>query len=95
MFYPQNSIKKLYLCKSGGWHSVINAEDATEAVTQAMTEALIHFASTDQANFVVGTAIMCQEITEDLENAHFFSSSAILANAGFHDLAKDLEPINE
>jgi hypothetical protein len=38
---------------------------------------------------------MCQEITEDLENAHFFSSSAILANAGFHDLAKDLEPINE
>ena len=95
MFYPENSIKKLFLCKSGGWQSVINAEDAAEAVTQAMTEALIHFATTDQPNFVVGTAIMCQEINEDLEKAYFFSSSAILANAGFHDLAKDLEPIQE
>jgi hypothetical protein len=95
MFYPKNSIKKLFFCKSGGWTSVINAEDAAEAVTQAMTEALEHFATTDQSNFVVGSAIMCQEINEDLENAKFFHSSAILANAGFHDLAKDLESINE
>jgi hypothetical protein len=38
---------------------------------------------------------MCQEINEDLENAKFFHSAQILANAGFHDLAKDLESINE
>ncbi len=95
MFYPKNSIKKLFFCKSGDWASVINAEDAAEAVTQAMTEALVHFATTEQENFVVGSAIMCQEINEDLENARFFHSGAILANAGFHDLAKDLEPINE
>lgn len=95
MFYPKDSINKLYLCKSGGWTSIINAEDATEAVTKAVTEALEHFATKDEPNFVIGSLILCQEIVEDLETATYFYSGAILANAGFHELAKDLEQINE
>ncbi len=95
MFYPKDSINKLYLCKSGGWTAVINAEDATEAVTKAVTQALEHFAVKDEPNFVIGSLILCQEIVEDLETATYFYSGAILANAGFHELAKDLEQINE
>lgn len=95
MFYPKDSINKLYLCKSGGWTAVINAEDAAEAATKAVTQALEHFATKDEPNFVIGSLILCQEIVEDLETATYLYSGAILANAGFHELAKDLEQINE
>jgi hypothetical protein len=93
MFYPKNSVKKLFLCKSGGWSSIVNADDASEAVTLAVTEALEHFAAKDEPNFIVGSLIMSQEIKEDFEAATYFSTPAILANAGFHDLAKDLETL--
>jgi|DEB19_MinimDraft_3_1074340.scaffolds.fasta_scaffold32958_2 hypothetical protein len=95
MFLPPNSRKKLYLCQSGGWSSVINAEDASEAAAKAMTESLEHFVVQDEPNFTVGTLISCQEIIEDFESATYFLSTAVLADAGFHELAKDLIPANE
>lgn len=95
MFIPKNSSQKLFFCKSGGWSSVVLAGDAAEAATKAVTEALEDFAMHDQKNFVIGSLILCQEIIEDLETATYLYSPMVLADAGFHELAKDLEATNE
>ena len=95
MFIPEKSKQKLFLCTSGGWTSVVSAEDASDAASKAVVEALTHFAEKDEPNFVVGSLIMCQEIVQDLEKATYFYTPAVLADAGFHDLAKDLIPVNE
>ena len=60
-----------------------------------MIEALTHFAEKDEPNFVIGSLIMSQEIIEDLESATYFYTPVVLADAGFHDLAKDLQVSNE
>lgn len=95
MFIPEKSKQKLFLCKSGGWTSIVQAEDWADAASKAVIEALTHFAEKDEPNFVIGSLIMCQEIVEDLETATYFYTPVILADAGFHELAKDLEAINE
>lgn len=80
---------------SAGWRSVVTAEDPAEAVSKAVAEAVTHFALSDKENFVIGSLILCQEILEDLESATYFYAPEVLADAGFHDLAKDLEKLNE
>ncbi len=95
MFIPEKSKQKVFLCKSGGWTCVVQAEDWADAASKAVTEALMYFVEKDQDNFVVGSVILCQEIVEDLESCTFFYTPAVLADAGFHDLAKDLTVTNE
>jgi hypothetical protein len=95
MFIPEKSKQKIFICKSGGWTSIVQAEDCADAASKAVIEALTHFAEKDEPNFVIGSLIMSQEIIEDLESATYFYTPVVLADAGFHDLAKDLQVSNE
>lgn len=82
--------QKIFLVKSGDWECAVNASDAEDAASKAVEQVMLTHQEAGVEDFNMGFLISCQEILEDLEKTSYVYSSTILANNGYHDLAKEL-----
>jgi len=89
MIIPKNNLKKLFLCQSADWIGLINAEDESEAAAMVVVEA-IERACEKGNQFNIGMMISCQEINKNDDSSSYIYSPTVLADAGFHEMAKEL-----
>jgi len=94
MILPKNKLKKLFICQSADWISVINSDDEHEAAAMAVSEA-ITLAGKKGGHFNIGMMISCQEINKNDDSCSYIYSPTVLADAGFHEMAKELIQSNK
>lgn len=94
MIIPKNNLKKLFICQSADWLNIINAEDESEAAAMAVTEA-VEWACKKGNQFNIGMMISCQEINKNDDSCSYVYSPTVLADAGFHEMAKELIKSNK
>jgi hypothetical protein len=94
MIISKNNLKKLFVCHSADWLVVVNAEDEQEAAALAVFEAVEH-AGKKSDNFNIGMMISCKEINKNDDSCSYIYSPTVLADAGFHDMAKQLIQSNK
>ena len=94
MILPKNKLKKLFICQSADWISVINADDECEAAAMAVSEA-ITIAGKKGDHLNIGMMISCQEINKNDDSCSYIYSPTVLADAGFHEMAKELIQSNK
>lgn len=94
MIISKSNLKKLFICQSADWLSVISAEDESEAAAMAVTEA-VECACKKGNQFNIGMMISCEEINKNNDLCSYIYSPTVLADAGFHEMAKELIQSNK
>jgi hypothetical protein len=94
MIISKSNLKKLFICQSADWLTVINAEDESEAAALAVSEAVNRACKKDN-HFNIGMFFSCQEINKNDDSCSYIYSPTVLADAGFHDMAKELIQSNK
>jgi len=85
----------LYLVKCSGWQVAVSSDSHEEACTQAVTHMLKKEGDQLSLSCVIISANVSKSIDFDFNEEHtmFHASSKILANAGFHNISKNLKQI--
>jgi hypothetical protein len=100
MFRKINDNANFYLCQSADWQCVVCAEDEEAAATITM-EKLILENPTETSNYKLSFATVVEKLKNNMveegaqPNHAVFYTPMILANAGFHLEAANLEKILE
>lgn len=81
-----------YYVQSGNWTKIVRAADPMEAATIAVEQI---YNSSNSKTYKVGVVTLIWDVKDkrnnDLEKQLYLYTPAILANAGFHDIAKKLD----
>lgn len=81
-----------FYIKTGNWHRIVRASDPMEAATQAIEQI---YNSNNNKSYKVGVVTMIWDLKDkrdnNIEKQLFLYTPAILANAGFYEIAKKLD----
>jgi hypothetical protein len=81
-----------YFVQSGNWTKIVRATDPMEAATVAIEQV---YNSADSKTYKVGVVTLIWDVKDkrdnNLDKQLYLYTPAILANAGFHDIAKKLD----
>lgn len=100
MFRFINDNLYFFLCQSADWQCVIQAEDEESAATMAM-EKLMFEDDEKKSNYKLSVATVVEKLKNNMiedggaEEPVVFYTPLILANAGFHTEAANLEKVLE
>jgi hypothetical protein len=87
------SESKYYMIRCSDWSVVIEAEDETEACTEALTKMLEKYGKNLKLSSVmISHHLEPDSIEEDYDDLiSYHSVSRMLANAGLHDLSSNVK----
>ena len=82
-----------YMIRCSDWSVVIQAEDETEACTQAITEMLAkHGKDLKLSSVMISQELKADALEEEYDDlVSYHSVSRMLANAGMHSLSSDVK----
>lgn len=87
------SESKYYMIRCSDWSVIIEAEDETEACTEALTKMLAkHGKNLKLSSVMISHHLEPDAIEEDYDDLiSYHSVSRMLANAGLHDLSSNVK----
>lgn len=81
-----------FFVKSGNWSKIVRASDPMEAATVAIEQI---YNSANSKTYKVGVVTLIWDVKDkrdnNLDKQLYLYTPAILANAGFHEIAKQLD----
>lgn len=85
-----------YYVKTGNWNKIVRAVDPMEAATLAIEQI---YNSNNNKQYKVGVVTLIWDLKDkrdnNLEKQLYLYTPAILANAGYHDIAKKLDEYSQ
>lgn len=95
MFRKVNSPTFLFLCQSADWQCVIESEDEESAATEAVESLMSSNSGQGNLSIVISVLKLNNNLIDyqDQKEIKTYYSPVILANAGFHAEARQLDLI--